>query len=60
MAEKNIGKHDDFRRMVMEDFDGIDDVFKFDSSLEALIYGQNVTETIDQQNVSIPVIKRSY
>lgn len=45
--------------MSMDDFEGIEDVYMFDASLEVFLYGQNITETIDLVDVSIPQVTRS-
>lgn len=57
---KNTGKHDDYRRMSLDDFEGVEDVYMYDASLEVYLYGQNITETIDITDVSVPQVKRSY
>lgn len=59
MADTNTGKHDEYRRMNMDDFEGIEDVYMFDASLEVYLYGQNITETIDLVDVSVPQVTRS-
>lgn len=60
MVKKIEGKHDDFRRMHLDDFSGTTDVFMMDTSLETLLYGKNVTEKIDVVDVSVPKVTRIY
>jgi hypothetical protein len=56
----NTSKNDDYRRMQLDDFVGVEDVFMFDSSLEAILYGRKVTEKQDVVDVSVPQVRRSY
>jgi hypothetical protein len=60
VADVQTGKHDDYRRMSLEDFDGVEDVYMFDASLEVYLYGENITETIDLVDVSVPQVSRTY
>jgi hypothetical protein len=59
-TDKDNGVHDDYRRMHLDDFDSIEDVFMFDSSLEALLFGVPITEQTPIVDVSVPQVTRSY
>jgi hypothetical protein len=58
--EKNTGIHDDYRRMALDDFEGVEDVYQYDATLEVFLYGENVTESMDVVEVAVPTVGRSY